>query len=156
MVLHQTSRPPRHVLDHCINVCRVCPQQFDATTITVTAQQTRLLLEQGVTNPDLKTQFITDLISQIQQWRMKGIEVLIGMDVNEDVDNPYSKIAQIFWETDLLDLHHHHFPVTPKPTTHQQGSDLIDMMIGSPLLALALIHAWILPFGEPHLIKGDH
>jgi len=29
-------------------------------------------------------------------------------------------------------------------------------MIGSPLLASALAHAWILPFGEPPLIKGDH
>jgi len=134
----------------------VCPQQFNATTITVTAQQTRLLLKQGVTNLDPKTQFITDLISQIQQWHTKGIEVLIGMDANKDVDNPHSKIAKIFRETDLIDLHCHCFPVTPKPTTHQQGSDPIVMMIGSPLLALALIHAWILLFGEPHLIKGDH
>jgi len=29
-------------------------------------------------------------------------------------------------------------------------------MIGSPLLATALMHTWILPFGEPQLIKGNH
>jgi len=35
-----------------VSAYRVCPQQFDATTSTVTAQQTRLLLQQGVTNPN--------------------------------------------------------------------------------------------------------
>jgi len=30
------------------------------------------------------------------------------------------------------------------------------MMLGSPLLATALQHAWILPFGEPALIEGNH
>jgi len=29
-------------------------------------------------------------------------------------------------------------------------------MAGSPLLASALAHAWILPFGKPPLIKGNH
>jgi len=32
----------------------VCSQQFDATTITATAQQMRLLLQQGIPNPDPK------------------------------------------------------------------------------------------------------
>jgi len=134
----------------------VCNQPFDATTITSTAQQTHLLLQQGVPNPDPKTQFITDLISQVQQWRASGAEVLIGMDANEDVDNPHSKIARIFRETDLIDLHHHRYPSLPKPATYQRGSQPIDIMIGSKLLSTALLHAWMLPFGEPYLIKGDH
>ena len=139
-----------------VSAYRVCNQEFDATTITATAQQTRLLLQQGIEHPDPKIQFITDLISQVQTWRAAGAEVLIGMDANEDVDNPQSKIARISRETDLLDLHHHRYPATPKPATHQRGSYPIDIMLGSQLLSTAMIHAWMLPFGQPHLIKGDH
>jgi len=56
------------------------------------AQQTRLLLLQGITNPDPKQKFITDLIWQIQQWWASGHKVPIGMDANKDVDNPWSKL----------------------------------------------------------------
>ncbi len=78
------------------------------------------------------------------------------MDANENLDDPNSKIQRIFEETDLLDLHYHCFPARPKLATHQWGSNPIDLIIGSPLLALALVHTWILPFGEPPMIKGDH
>jgi len=139
-----------------VSAYRVCPQQFDATAMTVTVQQTRILLQQGVKQPNPRQQFITDLINQIRQWRMQNKEVLIGMDANENVDDPNSKIARLFDETDLIDLHHHRYPTQVKPATYQRGSNPIDLMIGSPLLARALTHAWILPFGEPPLIKGDH
>jgi len=51
-----------------VSAYRVCNQEFDATTITATAQQTRLLLQQGIQQPNPKTQFITDLISQVKTW----------------------------------------------------------------------------------------
>jgi len=139
-----------------VSAYRVCNKEFDAMTITATAQQTRLLLKQGIQQPDPKTQFITDLILQVKTWRTAGAEVLIGMDANEDVDNPQAKITRFFRETDLLDLHHHRYPAVKKPVTHQHGSDPIDIMLGSRLLSTALIHAWMLPFRNPHLIKGDH
>jgi len=63
---------------------------------------------------------------------------------------------RLFAETDLINLHNHRFPATPKPATHQRGSRPIDLIIGSPLLVSALVNAWILPFGDPPLIKGDH
>jgi len=135
---------------------RVCPQPFDATSMTATAQQTRLLLQHGVQQPNPQQQFVTDIISQVQQWRDQKKEVLLGMDANENVDDPNSKIARLFDETDLIDLHHHRHPARTKPATFQQGSNPIDIMLGSPLVAQALITAWILPFGEPPMIKGDH
>jgi len=46
----------------------VCNQKFDATTNTVTAQQTRLLQLQGVQHPNPKKQFINNLIAQINAW----------------------------------------------------------------------------------------
>jgi len=135
---------------------RVCPQPFDATSMTATAQQTRLLLQHGVPQPNPRQQFVTDIISQVRQWRDQKKEVLLGMDANENVDDPNSKIARLFDETDLIDLHQHRHPAKTKPATFQQGSHPIDIMLGSPLVAQALITAWILPFGEPPMIKGDH
>jgi len=139
-----------------VSAYRVCPQTFDATTITVTAQQTRILLQQGVRNPNPRKQFITDLVTQITSWRQQNKEVLIGLDANERIDDPRSKIMRLMAETDLIDLHHHRYPSCAKPATHQRGSHPIDLILGSPRLASALVHAWILPFGEPPLIKGDH
>ncbi len=139
-----------------VSAYRVCKQDFDATTNTATAQQTRLLLQQGHTSPNPRQQFISDLIVQVKKWRQQGKEVLIGMDANEDVDNTKSHISRIFAETDLIDLHHHRHPAQPKPATYQRGTDPIDMIIGSELFAAALTAAWMLPFGAPPLLKGDH
>ncbi len=78
------------------------------------------------------------------------------MDANENVDDPNSQMARLFNKTNLIDLHHHCLPAQRKPATYQRGSSPIDIMLGSPLLAAALQYAWILPFGKPTLIKGDH
>jgi len=78
------------------------------------------------------------------------------MDANEDVDDPKSKISSLFTETDLVDLHHYRHPAAKKPATYQRGSRPIDLMLGTPLFAAALSAAWMLPFGDPPLIKGDH
>jgi len=135
---------------------RVCNQEFDATTNTVMAQQTRILMRQGTTNPNPRQQFITDLIVQIRQWRQQDKEILVCMDANENVDDPQSKIGRIFTETDLVDLHHNRHPATRKPATYQRGTHTIDVMLGTPLFATALSAAWMLPFSNPPLIKGDH
>ncbi len=78
------------------------------------------------------------------------------MDANEDVDHPRSQIMHLFNETDLIDLHHHCYPATTKPATHQHGRHPIDIMAGTNLLAVALQHAWMFPFWLPSLIKGNH
>jgi len=124
--------------------------------MTATAQQMRILLQQGIKQPNLQQQFLMDLIQQIWQWQTQYKEVLIGMDANENVDDPNSKIAQIFDKTDLIDVHHHQYLMQTKPATYQCGSTPIDLMLGSPLLASMLTHAWILPFGNTPMIKGDH
>jgi len=78
------------------------------------------------------------------------------MDASEDIDNPCSQISRIFAETDLFDLHHHHYPAQCKPAIHPCGSAPINLVAGTQLLAAALTHPWILLFGMLPLIKGDH
>jgi len=77
------------------------------------------------------------------------------MDINKAVDDPKADISRLFTETDLMDLHYHHYPSLCKPATHQRGNNAIDIIAGSPLVATALCHAWI-PFATPANIKGNH
>jgi len=139
-----------------VSAYQVCAQEFDATTNTLTVQQTWLLMQKGIPKPHPRQQFITDLIAQIQQWQQQQKEILISMDTNEDVDNPKSKISCIFAETDLVDIHQYWHPGIKKPATHQCRSAPIDLMLGTTLFAIATTAVWMLPFGNPPLIKGDH
>jgi len=135
---------------------RVCNQQFDAASMTVSAQQTRLMQAQGIPKPNPRKHFITDLIAQIKTWRQAHKDIILCIDANEPVDDPRSDISRLFTETDLTDLHHYLYPATRKPATHQRGSHAINLIAGSPLIVSALVHAWIHPFGDPVCIKGDH
>jgi len=98
----------KHIM--LLSAYRVCTQQFDTTANTVTAQQTRLLQQQGIKTPNPKKQFVTDLIALIKTWIHAGKDILLGMDANEDVDNPRSHITWLFTETGLIDLHNHRHP----------------------------------------------
>jgi len=97
-----------------------------------------------------------DLIKQVQQWKQARKEVLLGMDANKDIDDPRSTISKLFTKTRLIDLHNYRYPTQRKLATFQCGSSPIDVITGTTLLAEALTLAWILPFGMPPLIKGDH
>jgi len=134
----------------------VCNQQFDAASQTVTAQQIRLLQARGIQRPKPRKTFLDDLIQQIQSWRRDNKEIIICMDANDPIDDPKADIARLFRETDMIDLHYHHQPGTRKPATQQRGRNAIDLMAGSPRTVDAMVHAWICPFGDPIMIKGDH
>jgi len=120
------------------------------------AQQTQLLLQHGTKTPNPHKQFITNLIMQVNQWCQQGKEILIFMDANKDVDDHKSHISCIFEETNLIDLHHHQYPMSKKSATHQRGSSPIDMIIGTKLFVMTLTATWMLPFSNPPLIKGNH
>jgi len=135
---------------------RVCHQQFDAGTQTVTAQQIRLLQAKGITNPKPRTAFLDDLIQQIKTWQCDNKEIIICMDANDPLDDPRADISRLFHEMDVINLHYHKYPGARKPATQQRGRNSIDLIAGSLGAAEAMVHAWICPFGEPAMIKGDH
>jgi len=134
----------------------VCNQKFDASANTATAQQIQLLQAQGVINPRPCRLFLTNTILQIKLWRQANKEVILCINANEPIDDPQSDVSKLFTETDLVDLHHHQHPGLRKLPTHQWGSQAIDLIAGSPLVASAMLHAWMHPFGKPATIKGDH
>jgi len=114
----------------------VCPQPFNAALQTTTAQQIHLLQAQGVVNPKLRTLFLSEIICKIKNWRQAHYNIILCMDANENTDNTKAEISRLFQETDLLDLHYHHYPGHRKPATQQQGQHPIDIMVGSPCIAV--------------------
>jgi len=145
--LELVGQKGKHIM--LVSAYRVCPQPFNATSNTVTAQQTRLLQLQGVRNPNPKQQFITNLIALTKIWTHASKDILLGMDANKDVNNLWSHISCLFTKTGLIDLHAHRYPAMRKPAMHQRGSSPIDVLVGTQLLFDALHYAWILPFHMP-------
>ncbi len=125
---------------------------------TVANQQEQILLQTGNCHPRPRMQLFNDLIHKIQQWQMTGHEILIRMDANEDTSNvkPKTGYGKLLNKTGLVDLHRYRHPHTATPATHNCGSLTIDVCIGSQLFIDALVGAWMLPFGEPSMIPGDH
>jgi len=106
---------------------QVCHQKFDMASDMALLQQ----IASRIANPNPRKIFLTDLINHIKQWRAMQKEVLLCMDTNNSIDDPKAKISQLFLETDLTDLHHHHYPSLKKPNrsngqqpTHSQHPTL--------------------------------
>jgi len=103
-----------------------------------------MLHQQGIISPNPQTQFLDDIIQQIQSWRAQHKAILICIDTN---DNPQQEstigVAQIFQETDLHDLHSVKHPHQVCPPTYNQGSQPIDLCAGSPEFVDALQAAGI-------------
>jgi len=125
---------------------------------TVYDQQYRLLLAKGQTQPKPRQQSFEDLTQQIKQWRTNHFEVLLCLDANKDVENlkPNKDLGPLLAATDLVDLHEARHPNQPRPATHQRGTRPIDIMLASPRFLQALTAAYILPFGQPITMPGDH
>jgi len=137
---------------------RVGPKPPTLGANTAYDQQYRLLLAKGNTQPKPRQQFVEDLIQQVKQWRAQQYEVLFCIDANEDVENlqPDQEFGPVLAETDLVDLHDARHPNQPRPATHQRGSRPIDIILASPRFINAMTAAYILPFGQPITMPGDH
>jgi len=54
------------------------------------------------------------------------------MDANKNIDDPRLDVAQIFQETNLMDLYYHKYPGMCKLATQQCGSNAISVIAVSP------------------------
>ena len=104
-------------------------------------QQYSMLLSQGVTKPNVRRQFITDLVSFINKLQLDGYEILVSLDANETLgqDTAFG-LAHLLAECTLSDLHLLG-PVAP-PATYKYGSARrIDYMLGTAAVADAVCRA---------------
>jgi len=132
------------------------PPQLGANTAY--NQQFHSLLAKGHKNPQPRQQFIDDLIQQVKTWRAGNHEVLLCLDANKDVENlsPIKDLGQLIADMDLTDIHENLHPHNPCPATHQRGSHPIDIILASPRFLVAVTAAYLLPFGQPVTMPGDH
>jgi len=137
---------------------RVGPKPPKLGANTVYNQQYCILLSQGKLKPQPRQQFVTDLLKQVQYWQQHHTEVLLCLDANEDVEalNPIQELGPLLAGTDLVDAHAHAHPHTPRPATYHRGTRPIDIFLASPRFISAITKAYILPFGQPVTMPGDH
>ncbi len=139
-----------------ITAYRVGDQQPTIGSTKVYTQQYQILLEQGDLNPNPRAAFVTDIIAFIQQWQSTH-DILLCMDTNDSTIRSKDRgLETILAATKLIDLHQYRFPSRPTPATHNRGTKTIDYCLGSPGFAEALTGAWMLPFGLPPTLTGDH
>ena len=104
-------------------------------------QQYALLLSKGVDKPNVRRQFITDLVLFINKLQVEGHEVLVSLDANETIgeDRTFG-LAHLLDECTLTDLHL--LGSADPPATYKYGSERrIDFMLGTPAVADAVSRA---------------
>jgi hypothetical protein len=110
-------------------------------------QQHAMLIAAGVKKPNVRKQFVMDIIQFIQQLQSAGHEIILSLDANEaSVDTPdkygIDLIIKSCHLTDLHTLSHSHPPLTYKYGSNRR----IDYMLGSETIAESVVHAGYLPY----------
>jgi hypothetical protein len=108
-------------------------------------QQWRKLRAKGIENPNPRQQILTDLITFVKPYEQAGNEVLIMLDVNDSIDSAH--MDKFMDELNLCNLMCDYIPATP-PTTYQRGRNRIDHIVGTMGINLAMIRAYVIPFGK--------
>ena len=100
-----------------------------------------MLLSKGVTKPNVRRQFITDLVIFINKLQLDGYEILVSLDANETLGQDTNfGLAHLLDECTLSDLHLLG-PAKP-PATYKYGTARrIDYMLGTAAVADAVCRA---------------
>jgi len=84
-------------------------------------------------------------------------DILLCIDANDTtIHSKDHGLNCILEATHLTDLHQYKCLTIPSPATHQCGRYKIDYCLGTHGFAEALRGAWMLPFGVPTTLTGDH
>jgi len=139
-----------------VTAYRVGNQRPTIGTNTAYTQQYNVLIEQNELNPNPRKQFVTDIINFVKQWQTTH-DILLCLDANDNTTESKDKgIERILDETALIDLHNNCHPGLQPPVTHNRSRLTIDYCLGTRGFAQAMTAAWMLPFGLPTMLSGDH
>jgi len=139
-----------------ISVYWVGPQCPTIGTHTAYMQQYNILLLNNDLSPDPREQFVTDMIAFLHQWQDTH-DILLCLDANNNTTDSRDKgIKHIIDETAIIYLQWYCHPHLIPPATYAHGSCTIDYCLGTPGFANALKATWMLPFGLPPTLSGNH
>jgi len=146
----------RHKRYLIVTAYRVGNQRPVIGTNTAYTQQYNILLSKNQLDPDPRESFVQDIIAFVNRWQTTH-DILLCLDANDSTSESRDKgIERIIDETDLIDLHRYRHPHLQPPATHNRGRLTIDYCLGTPGFARALTAAWMLPFGLPVTLSGNH
>ena len=111
-------------------------------------QQYALLLSKGVTKPNVRKQFITDLTSFVNELQDAGHEIIVSLDANENLGQDSAHgIRHLLEECSSTDLHC--LGPDSLPATYKYGLDRkIDYMLGTPAVAQCVRCAGFLAYNN--------
>ena len=112
-------------------------------------QQHTLLMASGAKKPNVRKQFVLDIVQFITKLQLEGHDIILSLDANEAfVDKPEKHgIDYILKACHLIDLHT--LGHAPPPPTYKYGANRrIDFMLGSEAIADSIVHAGYLPFDD--------
>jgi hypothetical protein len=104
-------------------------------------QQHSLLLSKGIAKPNVRKQFVTDLVLFVNNLQSDGYEVMVSLDANETVgqDKTFG-LSHLISACTLVDLHC--LGPSEPPATYKYGRNRrIDYMFGSAGVASAICRA---------------
>ena len=121
-------------------------------TLTVTAQQTSLLRQQG-RHETPRQAFITDLCQFITDQHIQGNSVLLTGNYNEELDIKYDGITKLCSDFHLVNLMYH-LTGQDNFATYAHSSKCIDYILCDAWVSDASIQGCYEPF--QYCLKGDH
>ena len=105
------------------------PRQTNKQTYSFSDQQYALLKAEGIKQPNIRLQFIADMVKQILKLKDAKHEVMLMLDANELMGESLDGIQRLVDACDLHDLHSIH---ANPPATYKYGhARRIDFMLGT-------------------------
>ncbi len=142
-----------HVL--VVTAYLVCKTSINSTgPTTAFRQQYTILRSQGVTHPNPRQQFLTDLGAFLKQHQDMGDRIILLGDFNTDLDNPNDaqQLQHMTSSLHLIDVARHHQALPPPATRHR--GHRIDTIFASTELAHPQLRCGV---GLLHsLVDSDH
>jgi hypothetical protein len=108
-------------------------------------QQWRKQRDQGINDPKPRQQLLDDLFKFLQPYEQARNEILLMIDANDSIGS--SSMNKFMDETNLCNLMAHFLPPT-QPKMYQHGGHKIDHIVGMMEINVAIICAYIIPFGD--------
>jgi hypothetical protein len=134
-----------------------CVQNANADSSAWTQQKIYMRDRKSKASPDLRKQFVTDLIAFINAKQASDHEIILNLDANEVLGEESKGIAKILQECDMVDLldkpdlkHKHQLK-----DTYRRGSNrCIDFMLGTPQIQTSVHQSGALEYNDGILL--DH
>jgi hypothetical protein len=154
MELFQSFRAQPTVYRHHPVYQVLCQQPVESTGLTTACKQQHVILDEqnrlstsatGKISPHPRQALIQDLTTQLREWQMEGLEIILSGDLNEVLRDDPSEFASITTAFKHTDVYRHRHGLD-EPATYQRGHHRLDYILCTSSLLPVVTACGILPF----------